>query len=312
LTFSEEDFLLRRLFGLLCLAVLLLPSSVFAQDDVTLSELQIDLWPEFDRPNMLVMYDGTLSPSVSLPATLTFRIPAAAGDPNAVAVRQVDGTLYTADYERRVSGDWSLVSFTATSPQFRFEYYDPGLVKEGAQRHFEYQWPGDYGVERLLVRVQQPSGAPSMRISPNMGGGQLNEEEGLVYYGTEIGVVSQGDSFTIILDYENESDRLTSGNLQVEPSAPITPDTPGRIDLTKALPWALGALGLLLIAGGGWWYWQSGREEEKPEKRRRHRATASMSQAAVQGEGVYCHQCGKRAEAGDRFCRACGTKLRIE
>jgi hypothetical protein len=312
LTFAEENFLLRRLFGLVCLAVLLLPTSVFAQDDVTLSELQVDLWPEFDRPSMLVMYNGTLSPSVSLPATLMFRIPAAAGDLHAVAVRQVDGSLYTADYARSVSGEWSLITFTATTLQFRFEYYDAGLTKDDAKRHVEYQWPGDYAVERLVVRVQQPSGATNMRISPNMGGGQLNDEEGLIYYGTEIGAVSQDDSFTIILDYENESDRLTSGNLQVEPSAPITSDTPGRIDLAKALPWALGALGLLLIAGGGWWYWQSGRQEEKPEKRQRRRATASMSQVAVQGDGVYCHQCGKRAEPGDRFCRACGTKLRIE
>lgn len=305
--------MLRRIVILIFITFLLIPTTVNGQEDVTLSELQIDLWPEFDRPTMLVIYKGTLSPNASLPANLTFRIPAASGEPNAVALRQVDGNLFSVDYGRQVSGDWSLISFTVTMPQFQLEYYDPGLVKENDQRHYEYRWPGDYTIDRLIVRAQQPAGATDMRISPNMGSG-LTGEDGLVYFSTDIGSVSQGDTFSISLDYQKEGDALTSGNLQVEPSAPISSSTPGRIDLTSVLPWALGILGLLLIAGGGWWYWQSGREEVTEPKHRRRRAAASPSQQTTQTPdgAIYCHQCGKRAEPSDRFCRACGTRLRTE
>ena len=293
--------------------LLYLPSSVSAQTDITLSELQIDLWPEFDRPSMLVIYKGTLQPGVSLPASLTLRIPVSAGEPNAVAVKQVDGSLISADYQRQVSGDWSLISFTATTPEIQLEYYDPSLDQVDNQRHYEFNWPGDYAVDQMVVRVQQPAGATNMRISPNMGNGQI-ANDGLVYFSTQIGSVAQGSTFAISIDYEKDSDTLTSGGMQVEPSAPITSDTPGRIDLSQALPWALGGLGLLLIFGGGWWYWQSTREEPRPAKQRRRRtATAGSRQDEVtSGEAVYCHQCGKRAEPGDRFCRSCGTKLRTE
>jgi hypothetical protein len=305
--------LLRKVIALTIAILLYLPVSASAQTDITLSELQIDLWPEFDRPSMLVIYKGTLPPGLSLPASLTLRIPVSAGEPNAVAVKQVDGSLISADYQRQVSGDWSLITFTATTPEIQMEYYDLGLEKVGNQRHYEFNWPGDYAIDQMVVRVQQPAGATNMRISPNMGSGQI-ADDGLVYFSTQIGSVAQGSTFTISIDYEKDSETLTSGGMQVEPSAPITSDTPGRIDLTRALPWALGGLGLLLIFGGGWWYWQSTRDEERPasQRRRRTAAAGSKQEMDISGEEIYCHQCGKRAEPGDRFCRSCGTKLRIE
>jgi hypothetical protein len=46
-------------------------------------------------------------------------------------------------------------------------------------------------------------------------------------------------------------------------------------------------------------------------------ARARLRRAAGRGgdnESVelYCHECGTRAQTGDRFCRVCGSKLRVE
>ncbi|HJS30103.1 MAG TPA: hypothetical protein VJ768_10805, partial [Anaerolineales bacterium] len=76
------------------LSVLLIPGAR-AQAEVTLEEANIALWPEYDRPGMLVIYRITLSPTVALPAALEFNIPAAAGVPNAVAETGLDGNLYS-------------------------------------------------------------------------------------------------------------------------------------------------------------------------------------------------------------------------
>jgi len=54
------------------------------------------------------------------------------------------------------------------------------------------------------------------------------------------------------------------------------------------------------------YFWQSGGGKNKPRKRRSPRTEAGG------GNEVYCHQCGTRAQKGDRYCRACGTKLRRE
>lgn len=62
-------------------AMALLPWSAFAQGNLTLSSVEVDLWPEYDQPAVLVIYRVVLPASVVLPADLTLRIPAAAGEP---------------------------------------------------------------------------------------------------------------------------------------------------------------------------------------------------------------------------------------
>jgi hypothetical protein len=81
------------------------------------------------------------------------------------------------------------------------------------------------------------------------------------------------------------------------------------------LPWILGFLGIALIAGGGWWYWRSGLSKERSPAgaaRPRRKPSTSREPAASPEGYVYCHECGKRAGPGDRFCRACGARLRTE
>jgi hypothetical protein len=296
------------IFLLLPVLVLLNFSIVPAQDEITLSSLEVDLWPEYDRPDLLVIYHATLPPQVSLPVELTFRIPLAAGEPHAVAVKQVDGALYSVNYTRQVSGKWGLITFTATTPQVQLEYYDPRLSKQGEQRHFEYQWSGDYAVDSLIVEVQQPVGASELHLTPSLGITRQGAD-GLTYVTVEVGAVAKDATFNIQVDYRKSSEALSVENLQIQPSAPLSQQTPGRVNLSQIVPWLLGALGVLLLAGGGWWYWHSRQEKGSTHPHRRRGSAPQKIETSPQ-EGVYCHQCGKRALPGDRFCRWCGTRLR--
>ncbi len=283
-----------------------------AQSPTTMENLEVDIWPEYDRPSVLVIYRITLPPDISLPIDLTLRIPVESGEPNAVAARQMDGSLYTMAYDRQVSGDWALINFTATTPELQLEYYDPRLEQDGEMRHYEYQWPGDYAVDSLSVQVQQPYAATGLRTSPSLGNGTVGQD-GLTYYNAEVGSLNEGQTFNIAVDYEKASGILTAESLQVQPSAPMgVPSTNWQSQLIAVLPWGLGFLGIILIAGGGLWYWQSGRRKEASTKPRRRRRSEPASETISAGGHVYCHQCGKRAAPGDRFCRVCGTRLRQE
>ncbi len=308
-----------RLFLLLAafsLVLVMIGAPVKAQNAVTFSALEVDLWPEYDRPSVLVIYRITLSPSVSLPVDLSLRIPAVSGDPHAVAVRQVDGGLFSVAYERQMAGEWAQISFTATMPEVQIEYYDPGLVTQGDARQFEFTWPGDYEVEAMAVQIQQPNGASELRTSPGLGSG-VPGQDGLVYYNSQVGAMPSGQTFTITVNYNKSSSGLSAENLAVQPSVPVENSTTNWSgQLMDFLPWGLAFLGVVLIVGGGLWYWQSGkRQAQRAEPRRRRRAAvetpAVQRDAPTSGE-IYCHQCGRRAGPGDRFCRACGTKLRLE
>jgi len=304
---------MRRWASLMILILaMLLPLGVHAQTSLVLSSLQIGIWPEYDKPNVLVIYQITLSATTTYPADVSLRIPITAGEPNAVAIRQPDGSLVNIDKTRQVVGEWAIINFTTTVPEVQLEYYDPGLTKDGNARHYTYVWPGDYAVTQLSIQVQQPSGATDMRISPSLGAGAVGSDN-LTYYTQDIGAVPTGQNFQITIDYQKSNDVLSAENLPVEPSAPIPQGAASDLNLSAWLPWILGILGAGLIIGGILWFWQTGRQRPlTPTPRRRSRAESLQPDASSGSDeaAVYCSQCGKRALPGDQFCRSCGTPIR--
>jgi hypothetical protein len=278
---------------------------------ITLSSLKVDIWSEYDRPSVLVIYHINLPPQVELPVELRFRIPSAAGEPHALAVKEADGSLVTISYRRVVLGEWSEVIFTTTLPEVQLEYYDPTLSKEGSLRSFHYQWSGDYAVAQLTIQIQQPLGATEMKIVPNTTNIAVGKD-GLTYYVTQVDSLEVGQTFEVRFQYRKPNDSLTAESLKVQPSAPmgsVASTAPAAVNI---LPWLLGGLGIVLIVGAvTWWYWQAQRVKprQKSPRPRRRRLVVEAQNIIPEG-AIYCHHCGKRAQPADRFCRACGTRLR--
>ena len=284
-----------RIVVLSIIILSLVPGSASAQEEINLNTLQVDLWPEFDKPEMLVIYRIQLSEDVQLPTTLSFRIPVDAGEPNAVA----DGELGDTDYERRVEGSWAIITFTTSSLFAQLEYYDPGLTKEGNTRRFTYTWPGDYQVNNLRMSVQQPYDAQSLSIFPLMGSSQSGDD-GLMYHSANFGSLSEGQEFELTLEYQKASDALSISLLaaQGQPDAQVS-ETP------EWLPWLIGVVGVGLIGYGVYSYTQGA--QRKSGYRRSPRV---RTRSAGRKGSVYCHNCGTQSQAEDKFCRDCGVKLR--
>ncbi len=303
----------KRFWYLILLIALMLPFGVQAQTSIRFVTLQVDLWPEYDRPEMLVIMKAQLPSEVSLPTEVAFRIPAGVGEPNAVAVRQPDGALLNAMYTRQVQDQWEMITVTATSPEIQIEYYDPGLDRSTANRHYEFNWVSDYDIDAMLIQVQQPLGATNLSVEPALGN-ITTGSDGLQYYVMEIGAPRAGDEVSVVVDYTKTTDTLSVEGFTVQPGAPISdssPESQRQIASTEVLPWALGGLGVLLVVGGIYWYWRTGQGDvSKKSGSRRRRKPRPAAATSSDESGVYCHQCGKRAGAGDRFCRACGSRLR--
>lgn len=315
---------------------------------ITLKSVRVQIWPEYDKPSALVIYNVSLPATVTLPASLTLRIPAAAGKPNAVAWQAADKALYEINYETSAGGDWVQIKFSTPAPDFRIEYYDPSLTRNGAKRSFTFRWPGDYAVDNLTLEIQQPANATGMSFTPSAGPGQVSSTDGLTYYTLPAGKVNAGTTFELSMSYTKPDDTLTSPSQY----QPVTPNQPvstanGRVSIDQLLPWILGGIGLLLIAAGLFWYYYGpgrGRKGARPQDRPRHArasgstgptgspgaagssragsssagsssagssgaAAAAAATPAREGDIIFCTQCGKRAAPGDVFCRACGARL---
>ena len=303
---------MRRLLVFLALAVgLFIPSAVGAQGGVIINELRVRLWPEYDRSGLLVIYEFTLAPGTTLPAALQFRVPAGA-DINAVAHDTASGP-FNIDYTSKKEGDWQAISFTATDQSaYRLEYYVP-LQKNGAARHFEFTWPGDYPVNTLVAEVQEPSQTTDFTSEPVLPNAGTSADNLPTHSGT-FGSLKAGEQWPFKADYSRSTDELTVSGQPVQPSGGAIDNTTSGSStllafLSGNLLYILIIIGVLLVAVGLIWYWQTGAASRTGKGRKRH---TSHGEAGAGADQVYCPQCGKRAQPADKFCRACGTRLRRE
>ena len=300
---------MRRLVLILFIFLLFVPGQVLAQSSVVLPAVEVDLWPEFDNPGMLVIMRISLPASTTLPTQFTLRIPAKAGRPNAVATRQEDGSLVDATYEFNEAGSWNELVIDAATSELQIEYYDPRLEKDGNQRSFQYEWPGDYTVQSMSMQFQAPRGAYNVLLPTPFDAGQLAQDD-LVYHTADIGQLQVGEQLSVDVKYQKNDDQLTVAGGTIAPD-PVA-ETNQR--LMSAIPYVLGILGVAFLVGSLIWYVRSGRGQVKKNPRRirsRHRPAVHGDESDT-GPHIYCHSCGKRASPGDRFCRTCGTQLRTD
>jgi hypothetical protein len=278
-----------------------------AQEAISIQTLQIDVWPEYDRPEVLVIYHITLASTVKLPAEIVLRVPVSSGGPFAIAEQTANG-LFNLEFSEIARDDqWVSVRLTTTLPQLQVEYYDAALRKDGAQRTFTYVWPGDYPVAEMLVKFQQPPSASRMTLEPNTGSAAV-EQDGLTYFSIPLGQVDAGERFQIQTQYDKANDDLTQ-NAAFEQVTPVSPANAAAASpaFPQVLPWLLGGLGLILIGGGVFWYMRGSGFTPAPARQKRSQAAPAAPSA---GAAIFCHQCGKKASGADVFCRTCGTRLR--
>ena len=292
----------RRLFVLLLFVLLIIPFPVNAQEEVKLEAVSVQLWPEFDQPEMLVIYDFTLADDVSLPVNVTLRIPSDA-TLIAVAYAPPGSNLLNAPYEEPyIDGSWQVITVIVdTAATYHVEYYAP-LNFSDTQREYDYLWPGDYAVNLFNLSMKVPVDTTEVSTTPQMTE-TLSEDGSQSFLSWNTSGLESGEQVPIAITYIKISDRLSMSEQPLE-TGTVDENTQGRVSLNNYLPYILGGVGVLLIVAGGLYFWQS--SKGKPEPRKRHRTRAQDDDSEV----VYCHQCGKRAQSSDRFCRTCGTRLR--
>ena len=100
------------------------PGAVKGQ--LRMASLQLEVWPEYDRPAALVIIRGELATDVALPAVISLRIAAASGGPTAVAYSTTaGGNLLNLQFNKADAGNFITLKFTVPERFFHVEFYDP-------------------------------------------------------------------------------------------------------------------------------------------------------------------------------------------
>ena len=282
-----------------------IPSSAQALNPIKLATLQVQLLPEYDQPKMLVIYDFKLPDGMILPVSVSIVIPKDA-DLTAVASQTTDGKFINTDYiGPALNADPQIVTFQIKSQAiYHLEYYEP-ISRSDKQRDFTYLWSGNYAVDDLNISIRIPVDTISIITEPIMESAKNADGSDILI--KDFGPMGEGRQFALKITYTKTSEKLTVPPQNMQPSQPLTSNTPGRLILVNYLPYVFGLVGLALIVGGGVFFWGSSRGRKSSGHRRNHSKGGKEPESEV-----YCAQCGTRARMGDRFCRVCGVKLRHE
>lgn len=283
-----------------------LTEPVAAQTGLKIERLQIDLWPEYDRADMLVIYRGTLPADTPLPATLTLRLPGRVGEPHAVAYSDGSGNLLQANYSTTTTDDGLAVTLEAPTASFQLEFYD-SLTRVDEQRSYTFVWSGDYAVDELSLAFVPPPGASEIQTEPTLSPFQSAADS--LSYGGTLGSLTAGQESRVTVSYRGG----TVGVAAAAPSPASDESSMTRLVIGAAVA------ALALIIGGGAWLWYARRPKLQPEeasvpqrrgakgKRRAPRKAAAQAQSPPPG---YCTHCGNPLKAVDRFCGQCGKPVK--
>lgn len=282
--------------GLCCVLALvwLLPGMALAQTTATptpaIQRLNIQVMPEFDDARVLVIVQGRLAANVTLPQSLTFRLPQGAQVNQMAIINMRDGSLTSRPYE--VTNDptdsrWSLATYTIDSAHFFFEYYFNPL-ESNPEKSFTFTVSSLQPVADLLLEVQQPRLAEAFATTPPTSAERL-DKYGLTLYQLPVGALGVGEETAVTIRY-TKSDPTPS-----VPRSKTEPEVAATITNATIPLWAVGALVTAVGGGIAGFSWLRARPRQPI-------TTPSP------GSGC-CPQCGARQRADSRYCHVCGANL---
>jgi hypothetical protein len=302
---------------------LALPGRAAAQTPApSLDFLLVEIWPEYDRPEVLIIYQGTLAETTPLPAQLTFPLPDYIEALHVVAIQQ-EGVLVEADPGsfalRREAGTTTLAMTLTTSRQFHFEYYDPVILNRQADlRTVNFQAFAPYPIQQTRLQVKEPAAASTFSLRPLPENSQFGQD-GLRYSTLTLPPLSESGVFTVSASYRRSTDQVSTQIFdppaappagRVEFGEPAT-SVPTEVNLGYIL---IGTGVVLLVGAAGAWWWLSRKMRPakvvQPHPKVRPGAARPSQPASSADPAGYCYRCGAPLRAEANYCHHCGAERR--
>lgn len=157
---------------------LTIPNFAYAEEGMVLKDFSVDIWPEYDDPRVLVIYQGTFvnNGSADFSGYVKYKIPKFAipkeGQIN-MACEIVNGGNHSCQpYKLEDKGDYVELSWKTTRiikpgqeyPVFLEFYYD--TIKGSPEKSFSYLFMPSYVIQNLNINIKQPLRTEDFQVDP--------------------------------------------------------------------------------------------------------------------------------------------------
>jgi hypothetical protein len=157
---------------ILALAFVLAAASMAMAQALKADELFVSIWPEYDEPGVLIIYNGEVRNTSAEPfeGKVVLNIPK--GVAKAEMVCETEQGMLCLPYEIKQMDDYAQLSWTVSKPikpggvlPFMAEfYYDP--IEGEVDKSFSYNFIPSTSIDRLIFEVKEPFDAANFKIEP--------------------------------------------------------------------------------------------------------------------------------------------------
>lgn len=217
---------------------------------LTIGRMRVAIWPEYDDPGVLVIYDGRFRDDNSFPRETSFFIPNGAVISDACSLSP-KGQHFCQLYKVIKGGDVDEVRLKLPFPNFYLSFHiDP--FKDGKERKdFSYTIKTNHPIDRLEVNIQRPLRAEGFKVTPDPP--ERSEVKGFEYYNYVFDNTPQGRVLDFKVKYVKK-DTLPSVDIKYSPmSGPRVWGSPYEAQRRfSVVLYILAGVGIL-VAGGFLW-----------------------------------------------------------
>ena len=174
----KKPGLTRRLmsFAIVCTA---LSAYAIGADNLSIGRMQVSIWPEYDDPSVLAIYDGRFEDVTSFPIKTTFLLPKGSIINDACSLSH-EGQHFCQLYSVRQTTEFDEIELYLPYPNFYLSFHFTPFDVSVEKRSFRYRIKANHLIDKLEIDIQQPLRSTEFNISP--GDGQLNVEGEETHY----------------------------------------------------------------------------------------------------------------------------------
>ena len=300
---------LQRIIFLILIMSLQGVGTALAQDNnIVISSMKISLWSEYDNPNLLVMYRGSVSANVNLPATIRFNIVPGI-DPHVASVTPTNEHIHDPFDVKDEDGD-TYVTFLLKERDFAIEYYYKAFPPAGSNKSFIYNYKSYYPINNFSYEIQQPISATNFFTQPSSIRAD-SDSRGIINHLVLAGGVAAGETKTVSVSYFKSSAK-TSLQLLENPEGKWS-----AYNMISTIVLII-LVGLLIMS----YYKKGGRRGSKIQRAGAKRVALKVQRHNQERKNPnkklnyrsdrvphFCSNCGEKVEVGTNFCGSCGNPL---
>lgn len=320
--------------------VSLWPHSAYAADQsasLKIKDMRVSVWPEYDDPRLLVLYQGEFTGDQKFPQKVRFLVPKGVMM-NMVCAVTDSGEHQCQRYEAIDLGDYTAIDYTLPLSKFALEYYADSIVGQ-TSKSIDYRFMPPYPIEKLEIEAQKPLKATDFQTDPQPAS-TVKDSQGFEYSLFDYTNVATDKPVEFKVSYAKQDSKpsvekkqnSTAPTSSGSGSATTVPSTSGFDANMFVLP----LFGLLIAGGVGYWLasklratpaaagFRGGPKGGRSTSQRQAPTAGGTSKAAkrrstADAGGVsdntarkiaYCTQCGEPLVPGSSFCGTCGTKVK--